>query len=125
MSVPRRFFSPKRFFYVYSQYTFIKTRWGSLEHTLMNWCPKCTGTGGGFDFNSPKDLVGKLTGKQFRYLEHISWEAIGIWPRMHFPGQRLMHRLQSIVIFHIMLRLKFLFDELAERYIILIFTHLY
>ena len=32
-----------------------------------------------YGFQLPKDLVLKLTGK------HISWEAIGIWLRLHFP----------------------------------------
>ena len=48
----------------------------------------------------PKDLVLELTGKPFSCSEHISLGAIVIWPRIHFPGQRLMHWLQSTIIFH-------------------------
>ena len=37
--------------------------------------------------------------KHFSSSEHITWEAIGIRPTLDFSGQRLMHRLQSTIIF--------------------------
>ena len=52
-------------------------------------------------------------------------QNIGTWPRLQFPGQRLMHRLWSTIIFPKMLRLNYPFENSAEIYRILIFTHLY
>ena len=51
-----------------------------------------------------------LTGK------HNSWQVIGIWPRTHFSGKRLMHWLWSTIILSKMLRLRCEFDNLADMY---------
>ena len=61
--------------------------------------PKLICMGLKFQFQIPKHLVLELTWKHFSCSEHISWEAIGIWPLMHFSWQRLMHRLWSTIIF--------------------------
>ena len=51
-----------------------------------------------FEFQPPKDLVLELAGKHSSCLECIPLEAMGIWLRIHFSGQRLLHRLQSTII---------------------------
>ena len=43
----------------------------------------------------------------------------------HFSGKRLMHRLPSTIIFPKMLCLKYKVENLAEIYILLLFTHFY
>ena len=78
-----------------------------------------------FGFELPKDLVLELAVKHSICPEHILWHAMGIWLRIHFSGQRLMHRLRSTIIFPKMLRLKCQFENLPEMYIILLFTHKY
>ena len=65
-----------------------------------------------FGFQLPKDLVLELTGKHSSCSEHISWEAIGIWLRIHFSGQRLMHQLPRTIIVPKMLRLRWQFGKL-------------
>ena len=42
-------------------------------------------------FKVPKYLVLELSGKHFSCSEHNACEAIGIWLRLKFVGQRLMH----------------------------------
>ena len=64
------------------------------------------------EFQLPKDLVLELTGKYFGCSEHVSWKHIGILPSLHFSEQRLMHRLQSTIMFSKMLRLKSLLENL-------------
>ena len=44
------------------------------------------------------------------------------WMRLHFSGQKLMHRLLSTIIFSKILRLKCTFKNLSEIYIFLVFT---
>ena len=78
-----------------------------------------------FGFQLPKDLVLELAGKHSSCSECISWEAMGIWLRIHFSGQRLMHRLRSTIIFPKMLRWKCQFENLAEIHIIRLFTQSY
>ena len=88
-------------------------------------CPKCTGTGWGFDFNSPKEFVLELTGNHYSCSDHISWEATGIWLRLTYYGQRLRHWLRSTNICPKMLRLRCQVEYFAEMYLFLLFTHLY
>ena len=57
--------------------------------------------------------------------EHSSWQVIGIWPRIHFSEQRLMHRLPSTITFPKMLHFRCQFENFADTYIFLMFTHLY
>ena len=64
---------------------------------------------------SPKDLVLELTWKHWGWSEHISWEAISIWPMMHLSEQILMHFLASTIIFPKILRLKGQFENLAKN----------
>ena len=85
--------------------------------------PKMSGIWLKFGFQLPKDLVLELAGKHYSCSEHISWDAMGIWQRIHFSGQRLMHRLLSTIIFPKIFCLKCQFENLAEIYIILLFTH--
>ena len=73
-----------------------------------------------FECQLPKDLVSDLTGKHFSCSEYVSWQHIGNW--LHFSGQRLMHRLRSTIIHPKMLRLKSLFENLIEKYIIPLLT---
>ena len=56
--------------------------------------------------SNPKDLVLEITEKHFSCSEHISLEAICIWPRLQFSGERLMHQLRSTIIFPKMFSLK-------------------
>ena len=78
-----------------------------------------------FEFQLPKYLVLELAGKHYSFSEHFLWEAMDICLNIHFSGQRLMHRLQSTIIFPKILRLKCQFDKLTETYIKLLFTHLH
>ena len=64
----------------------------------------------------------KLTGK---YLPVQSKQAIGIWPRVHLFGKRLLHRLWRTVIFSKMLSFRCQFENLSEIYIFLLFIHFY
>ena len=77
-----------------------------------------------FGFQIPEDLGLEVAGKHSSSSEHISWDAIRIWLRIHFSWQILMHQLQSTIIFPT-LRLKCQFKNLPEMYIILHFTQLY
>ena len=52
-----------------------------------------------FEFKIPIEVVLELTEKHFRWSDHISWQAIGIWPRLHLFGQRMIHWLLSTSIF--------------------------
>ena len=56
-------------------------------------------------------MVLELIQNYFSVSEHIAWETIDIWPRLHFSGQRLIHRL----------RLRCQFENLAEMNILLLF----
>ena len=87
--------------------------------------PKMSGIWLKFVFQLPKDLVLELFGKHYSCSEQISWDDMSIWLRIHFSGQRLMHRLWSALIFLKMLRLKCQSENLTEMYIIFLFTHLY
>ena len=78
-----------------------------------------------FEFQLPEDLVLELSGKHFSCAEHVSWQHIGIWPRLQFSVQRLMHRLRSTIIFPKMLSLKCQLKNSAEIYRILLLTHWY
>ena len=68
-----------------------------------------------FGFQLPNDVVLELAGKHSSCSERISWQAMGIWLRIHVSGQRLMHRLLSTIIFRKMWSLKCQFENLAEQ----------
>ena len=46
--------------------------------------PKIIGIWLRFGFQLPKQLALEPLEKHFSYSEDICWEAIGIWPRLHF-----------------------------------------
>jgi len=116
----------------YWKNAFIKTHWMSLEQTWTNWWffekvifPKIGWSWLKFGFQLPKDMGLEPIRKHSSFSEPISKHSIGIWLRIHFSGQRLMHRLPSTIIFPKMLRWKCQFENLAEIYKILLFTHFY
>ena len=78
-----------------------------------------------FGFELPKYMVLELIGKHSSCSEHIASQAIGIWLRIHFSEQILMHQLPSAIIFPKILHLKCQFEDLAEINIILLFNHTY
>ena len=61
----------------------------------------------------------ELTGKHFYCFEHSSQQTFGIWPRIHFSEQRLVHQLQSNITFPKMLRLRCQFENFDNMYLIL------
>ena len=92
--------------------------------TFKNYFPKISDVWLKFEYQLLKDPVLELTAKYFSYSEHNSWQTNGIWPRWNFYGQRLMHRLRTTIIYSKILHLKCQFENSAEIYLVLLFTHL-
>ena len=67
-----------------------------------------------FEFQLSNAMVLEIIRKHFRTFEDISLQDIGIWPRLQFSGQILMHWVWSTIICPKMLRLKCLIDNSAE-----------
>ena len=93
---------------------FLREKKSSLKWAGFSWS---------LDFNSPKDLFLKLPWNHSSCSERISWEAMGVWLRIHSYWQRLMHRLLKTIIFPNMIHLKCKFKNVAEICIILLFTN--
>ena len=73
-------------------------------------------------FCIPKDMELEIIGKHSSCSEHISYWYLA--EDTHF-GQRMIYRLENTIIFPEIFSLKCQFDNLAETYIILLFTNTY
>ena len=75
-----------------------QTKWQINEWFKNIFFPKTNFFWLKFEFLLFQKLVVELTGDHFSSSEHIHWQYMGIFPSLHFSGQRLMYWLWCITV---------------------------